>query len=488
MMNKSSFKAKLIVGGILLTAIPLFAVSVMVYYQNHQVMNTVTDESVKAARIDLDHTVQGLQAMCLLLPGSGDPALEAKLKDYIKSVKIGKTGYVYIIDSKGKYILSKDGKRDGEVIWDAKDSNGNFFIQEIVKTALSLEAGAIGNSRYPWKNEGEKEGRMKLARLVYYKPLDWIIAAGSYEDEILETPNRLAAMGRSNSILILTLQFLTLIVAVVLCFLAARSISNRLNALTGRLKQASQQLAASSSQVAQASQHLAEGASEQAAGLENTSVSLAEMTEKSSDVSQLTRGADQLMKQNIEKSGQSLKFLVEMTTGMKQIEEDGSEMLKIIKTIDEIAFQTNLLALNAAVEAARAGEAGVGFAVVAEEVRNLAIRAAEAANITRSKLDSNITRVRQTAHGIGGVNDNFEDIVESATVMGEQIVNITGACEELNSRIRQISETTAQLEQIVQQNAANSEETAASSEELSSLAEETNMIVADLTLLMEGSH
>jgi len=75
-MMQQSFKVKLVVGGILLTAIPLLIISVIVFYQNNQMMKTVTDESVKAARIDLDHTVQNLYAMCLMLPAGGDAAAE----------------------------------------------------------------------------------------------------------------------------------------------------------------------------------------------------------------------------------------------------------------------------------------------------------------------------------------------------------------------------------------------------------------------------
>jgi methyl-accepting chemotaxis protein len=327
---------------------------------------------------------------------------------------------------------------------------------------------------------------MKLSLLAYYKPLDWVIGAGSYEEEILETATLLDRLGNKNTLLILSVQLLILVLAIFLCFLIARSVANTLTRLSDRLRSASEQLVSTAAQVAEASMNLAEGSSKQAAGLDDTNTALSKMATESASVAVLTDGADDLMKQNIEKSGQSLKSLVEMTQGMKQIEADSADMIKIIKTIDEIAFQTNLLALNAAVEAARAGEAGVGFAIVAGEVRNLAARATEAATNTREKLDSNVKRVQNNAHGIRQVNDHFEDIVESATVMGEKIFDITRASKELSSHIMQITETTGALDQIVRDNAADSEETAAASEELTALAEAMNGIVVELRRLVEG--
>jgi methyl-accepting chemotaxis protein len=481
-----SLKMKLIAGGIMLTFIPLAVVSVIVFIQNGKMMKTATDESIKQARVDLDHTVQNLYAMCAMIPEGGDAAIEKKVRSYIMGVKIGTTGYVYILDSKGKYVLSKDGKRDGENIWDAKDAGGRPFVQEIIKTGLSLPPGSIGEVRYPWKNEGEKDARMKIARLVYFKPLDWVIGAGSYEDEILETANRLREVGRKASLFLLSFQIIVVMIAIVLSLLAARTLSTKLVTIARHMKRGSEQLTSASTQVSQASQQLADGASRQAAGLEETSVTLRETASRSVEVKEMTQGADELMKQNIEKSGQSLKSMVEMSRGMNQIEADGSDMLKIIKTIDEIAFQTNLLALNAAVEAARAGEAGVGFAVVAEAVRNLAARASDAAKNTREKLDGNLHRVAQTVRGLKGVNDNFEAIVESATIMGEKMTSVTQASQSISSQIQEITVTLEDLGRVVQENAANSEESAAASEELASLAQEMNAIVHGLHVLIEG--
>lgn len=486
LMQQRSFRSKLLMAGVMLTAIPLLIVSGLVYYQNTQMMNMVLDESVKSAKADLTSTVKSLYAMCQMLPKEGNIEQEKKLRDYIMGLKIGSTGYVYVLDSKGKYILSKDGKRDGEVVINAKDADGRYFVQDVIKAATGVPEGSVGESRYSWINPGEQQARFKIAKLIHYKPLDWIIGAGSYEDEIFATANLLDIEGKKSSLRILLVQLIILIAAVIFSFLAGRSVSKTLFQMTGRLRRAADQLLSSSEQVAEASQNLANMASQQAASLENTAVSLSEMSEQSLQVASSTQGADQLMKQNIENSAQSLKSLVEMTQGMTKIDADSADMLKIIKTIDDIAFQTNLLALNAAVEAARAGESGVGFAVVAEEVRNLAIRATQAAKNTGDRLEENIKQVKRTSQGIRGINDNFEDIVESATLMGEKIVSITNACKELSNNIQQVTETSHELEKVVQENAANSEETAAASEELASLAEEANAIVEELKVFVEG--
>src|SRR5258708_3590799 len=104
----------------------------------------------------------------------------------------------------------------------------------------------------------------------------------------------------------------------------------------------------------------------------------------------------------------------EMRHAMDAIKASSDEIAKIIKTIDEIAFQTNILALNAAVEAARAGEAGAGFAVVAEEVRNLAQRSATSARETAAKIEDAIQRSKHGAQISDHVARSLGEIVEKA--------------------------------------------------------------------------
>ncbi|HQK94386.1 MAG TPA: Cache 3/Cache 2 fusion domain-containing protein, partial [Armatimonadota bacterium] len=104
------------------------------------------------------------------------------LRQGIMDIKVGATGYAFVLDSQGNYVVSAGGKRDGENILETKDATGRPFIKEICDP--QSEARRTGWIRYAWKNDGEDKARMKLVRLVHFEPWDWIIGAGSYEDEI----------------------------------------------------------------------------------------------------------------------------------------------------------------------------------------------------------------------------------------------------------------------------------------------------------------
>lgn len=116
-----------------------------------------------------------------------------KLRESVLNMVIGKTGYVYILNAKGinkgAYVISAGGKRDGEIILNAKDANGNTFIKSIVEKAIELKSDEVHYEYYPWKNAGDSEARMKIAAIMYYEPFDWVIGAGSYEDEFREAGN-----------------------------------------------------------------------------------------------------------------------------------------------------------------------------------------------------------------------------------------------------------------------------------------------------------
>lgn len=295
-----------------------------------------------------------------------------------------------------------------------------------------------------------------------------------------ELRNNLAFIGASVFVLELVM-FLSLYFTLK-CFLI-----KPINQITYGLNECALQVSDTADDVSSNSQVLSQSAVDQAASVEETSSSLEEMTAMSKETENLTAGAEKLMNENIAKSAQSLKALIQLTIEMSQIEADSGQMSQIIKNIDEIAFQTNLLALNAAVEAARAGEAGAGFAIVADEVRNLAMRATEAASNTQMLLDNTVQRVVHAARSIKTVNSDFESIIESATVLGEKTASITQATKEQARGIEQVNIAAIEIDRRTQQVAAASEESAAASEELSLQAFEMKRYVLDLVSIIGGT-
>ena len=153
-----------------------------------------------------------------------------------------------------------------------------------------------------------------------------------------------------------------------------------------------------------------------------------------------------------------------MREAMEAIKASNSDVAKIIKSIDEIAFQTNILALNAAVEAARAGEAGAGFSVVAEEVRNLAQRSALAARETAEKIDDAIAKTGQGVQVTGSVADSLQDIILKARQVDDLVGEIATASREQSEGITQVNLAVTQMDKVTQSNAASAEESASASE------------------------
>ena len=179
----------------------------------------------------------------------------------------------------------------------------------------------------------------------------------------------------------------------------------------------------------------------------------------------------------------SMKNLME---SMEDTSTASGNVAKIIKTIDEIAFQTNLLALNAAVEAARAGEAGAGFSVVADEVRNLALRSAEASGNTQELVENIIQKIQTGSGLVKETDDRYREVFLSVEKVAELVREISSASQEQAQGIEQINNAVSEMDKITQQNAANAEESASASEEMSAQAKQMKEIVGELETLVKG--
>jgi signal transduction histidine kinase len=418
----------------------------------------------------------------------GLPQESAKsLREQIMDIQVGKTGYVYVLDSKGEYVISYQGKRDGDNIWKAKDADGNLFVQEICNKAVKLGPDQVAEQYYPWKNDPNAEPRMKVARLKYFAPWDWVIGVGSYEDEFYTARDQIHEASTAANILLGIVLVGSLIVASVVWFFLARSLAGGIAQVVSELRRSAAEVNSGADQVSGASQNLASGNSEQAASVQETSASIEEM---SSMIKQNATSAEKTRQLSADAAGnanQGAEAMGRMTGAIDEIKKSSDETAGVLKTIDEIAFQTNLLALNAAVEAARAGEAGKGFAVVAEEVRNLAQRSAEAARNTSEMIGRSVQNANNGVDLCKEVDGTLSEIASKSRQVNELVDQIAGACNEQASGIDQINTAVSQVDQVTQSNAATAEQSAAAAQQLSSQAEQLDALVGRLQQIVDGA-
>jgi len=407
------------------------------------------------------------------------PAEDAKntAKELIRNLRYEDNEYFWINDMRPFMIMHPfKSEQEGKDLSEFKDPHGK---KPFIAMADICKAKGEGFVDYYWPRPGETLPVPKISYVKAFSEWGWIIGSGIYVDDVEKEIAKITAIVSIVMIIITVFIFF-------LSYFMSESISKPIYRVLEGLDQGAVQLSGAAGEISSTSQFLSENASNLAAFVEETSQSLEMITHMSRTTSELTRGAELLMKQNIEKSGHSLISLIELTRGMAQIEADSGQIVQIIKTIDEIAFQTQLLALNAAVEAARAGEAGLGFAVVADEVRNLAIRVTAAAKNIQELLDTTVSRVSQSARSIKEVNNDFDEIIESATSMGEKTAKITEESKDLTVAIEQISLAVKEIDKVIQDVAASSQESAAASEELSAQSLEIKNFIKELLLIVGG--
>jgi len=248
----------------------------------------------------------------------------------------------------------------------------------------------------------------------------------------------------------------------------------------------SAQTSSAASEVSASGHALADGANQQAAALEETSATLEEISSMTKRNSEHATNAKDLSAQTRTAAELGTTRMGEMRQAVDQIKASSDNIAKIVKSIDEIAFQTNILALNAAVEAARAGEAGAGFAVVAEEVRALAQRSAQAARETAERIEDSIRKSEQGVQLSTTVAESFEEIVSKARKMDELVAEIATASNEQAQGIGQVTAAITQMDRVTQSNAASAQESASAAEELNQQAQIVRESIVTLHVMVSG--
>ncbi len=365
-----------------------------------------------------------------------------------------------------------------------KDENKDALLK-----SLAIAAGAYSSALDEIIAAKQDRNKLITEQLNKIAP-QFTAALVRVKDSVVEfqasLEGRMRTEQRRNEIQVLTFTAAGCIGGILAAWFVIRSITRPISVIADQLAAESAQTHTAALKVAEVSTQMSDGASRQAASLEESSASLhemASMTQRNSEGAQSAKG---LAAEARATADAGARDMAAMRSAMGAIQSSSSEISKIIKTIDEIAFQTNILALNAAVEAARAGEAGAGFAVVAEEVRNLAQRSAQAAKETAAKIADASSKSEQGAQISSQVAASLDSIVQKIRQLDEMVGSIAQASHEQSEGIGQLNQAVAGMDQITQANAALAQQSASSAEELQGQSAQVRAAVEELMHMVHG--
>ncbi len=427
-----------------------------------------------------------------------------EISKLVANIKIGETGYVYIINREGTVQGHKDSKlilNQYNPIKASEENKDLLPLAEFLKKAIADGGGA---GEYAFNNKD-----IYAALDIIENTENWSVILAMEMQEILSGVHYLR-----NIIIIITI--VMLILGAVMAYFIGTGIAspvieavkysevmadldltkemssefltrkdeigtlaNALQSLGNTLKEtvigivkASQQVAIATEQIGQDNQNLSQRTSEQASSLEEIAATIEESNASTRQNSENAGEASKLADNTLALAQNGGVIVQEAVKSIGEINASSAKIADIITMINEIAFQTNLLALNAAVEAARAGEQGRGFAVVAGEVRNLAQRAGGAAKEIDLLIKDSVNKIENGTELVNKSGEALKEIIQAVKQVSMIVSEMAAASDEQRRGIEQITTAVTDMDNMTQQNAALVEETASASEEMSGQAQE----------------
>jgi methyl-accepting chemotaxis protein len=387
----------------------------------------------------------------------------------IMGVRVGKDGYIFVLggkgDHRGHYIISLNGKRDGENIWEAKDANGRLFIQEMVNRALELKPGESFKMRYPWQNKGEPKPRMKVAQVTYYAPWDWVIGVSAYEDDFGAAFRRLQAGRRQMLWTFLIVGLIVAVASTAMLLRFGRSVARPLNQMvqvataiaegklnqriehrsadeTGVLAEAFRKMLAYMQEMAQTARRMAQGdltvkvtpRSEQDELGQAFSAMVTSLRDATRHVAQTAATLASTSQQLSAATEQSSRGTQDVAKGSEQLARTAS---KAAGAVDELEAAIQQVKASSEVQKQSAAEAEEGMkqaAQAVEEVARSAQQMSSSAQQAAAIAQTGGQAVQETIQTMGRIQDQTlvsAQRVKELDQLGQQIGAIVETIEQI---------------------------------------------------------
>ena len=453
-------------------------------------MQAASDTIFQAMDKDLIDTIREGRNMALVIGTEFNPILDQvldavlQLRSGMKDAKIYESSFLmynepaYFERFKEKIAIWDTSRENlGFLIESSADANAAKAFQTLEKAFAVYNAPTFTEVYSLWQSNNELSGAMGQ---IGEKTIALI---ESYQGKVSE---EMASYQKSGMRWGMILIAAGVTIGFVIAYLIVGSIANPLNKNIAVLSAGSAQVGAVSDHIAASGHFLAEAAHEQAAGIEEIAATIEELNSSTSQNVESINEVTVIAQSTLVTMGDGRATMARMTEAISGIETSARETGKIIKTIEEISFQTNLLALNAAVEAARAGEAGQGFAVVAGEVRNLAMRSAEAVKMTTEMLEQSRSKAEYGVTVSRDIDRILSEMMEKVERIAACSQEVTTASREQAVGISQISTAINQLESLTIKNAESADQAVDDGRQLAMAAEELGRLLQGLTSLITG--